>query len=176
MPYMELLSYKTRLSLQLQEIFVYNTLITTAPTNHILLLLIWACWTFCLQCLMSAKRGVKMNTDFFTEREINSSMTFLLLKYGRSFQYILRTTNWRGVVISTDRFYFNIFSLAEGQYLDYRIFYAEKEREEKKNNTENTRWFIIYIRLGKGNFICSCVRWTWFEEDAPEYEALQVLV
>lgn len=61
---MKLRVYKTRLSLQLQEIFVYNTLITTAPTNHILLLLIWVCWAFCLRYLMSGKRGIKINTDF----------------------------------------------------------------------------------------------------------------
>lgn len=133
MLYMKLPVYRTRLSLQLHEIFVYRTLITTAPTHHILLLLIWVCWAFCLQCLMSGKRGIKMNTDVFKEREISPSMTFLLLKYGRSFKYILRTMNWRGVVISTDRFYFNLFSLAEGHILTTE--YSMQKKWGRKTGT-----------------------------------------
>lgn len=82
---------------------------------------------------MAGKREIKMNTDFSKEREINSSMTFLLLKYGRSFKYILRSTNWRGVVISTHGIYFNIFSLAEGHILTTE-YSTQKEREKKEQH------------------------------------------
>lgn len=163
---MKLLICKTRLSLQLQEIFVYKTLITTAPTNHIQLLLIWVCWAFCLQCLMSGERGVKMNTDCSKERKINSSMTFLLLKYRRSFKYILRTTDWRGVVVSTESILTFSLWLRAISWLQ-NILHRKRERRKKKNNTENTRWLIIYIRLGKGStlyardLVCRGCSWIW---------------
>lgn len=124
---------------------MYSTLNTTAPTNHILLLLVSVCWPFCLPCLMSGKRGVKTNTDIFYRERNKLQHDISTLEIWKVISIYFKNHNWRGVVISTDRFYFNIFSLAKGHIL------TTEYSMQKKNTTENTRRFIIYIRLGKGS-------------------------